>query len=330
MTRRLAVTFLLCAAGAALGDGLRQAEAASSSAEPHPAVVRVLTRDRDGASSLGSGVLVAVSGQHGLVVTNWHVVRDAVGAVTVVFPDGFRSGATVLRTDRDWDLAALAIWRPDAEPVPLSALAPQHGEPLTIAGYGPSGQYRAVTGRCTQYYPPSVDLPAELVELTAPARQGDSGGPIFNSRGELAGVLFGTASGRTMGSYCGRVRLFLGTITDEFRDVPSQETMIAQRPAAPEHRPLPSPLATIPAQPDSPGPPQRALADSGWSQPRGPSPNVSVPAANDPAAAAPELLGWKDIAGSTPGEQLKTILAAVGVLALLFQGLRLLASSEKS
>ena len=43
----------------------------------------------------------------GLVVTNWHVVRDATGQVEVVFPDGFRSAAKVLATDPDWDLAAL-------------------------------------------------------------------------------------------------------------------------------------------------------------------------------------------------------------------------------
>ena len=48
-----------------------------------------------------------------------------------------------------------------------------------------------------------------MVEVAVSARQGDSGGPIFNSRGELAGVLFGEGHGRTSGSYCGRVRWFL-------------------------------------------------------------------------------------------------------------------------
>ena len=41
------------------------------------------------------------------------------------------------------------------------------------------------------------------------AREGDSGGPIFNERGELAGVLFGSGGGATAGSYAGRVREFL-------------------------------------------------------------------------------------------------------------------------
>ena len=32
-----------------------------------------------------------------------------------------------------------------------------------------------------------------MLELSAAARDGDSGGPIFNSHGELAGVLFGAS-----------------------------------------------------------------------------------------------------------------------------------------
>jgi hypothetical protein len=48
-----------------------------------------------------------------------------------------------------------------------------------------------------------------MVEVSAQARQGDSGGPILNERGELAGVLFGAGFGTTSGSYAGRVKQFL-------------------------------------------------------------------------------------------------------------------------
>lgn len=209
--------------------GVPTPSSAHPSGSQHPAVVRVIVPDRDGQSmSLGSGALVAVADRHGLVVTNWHVVRDAYGPIYVAFPDGFRSSATLLRTDRDWDLAALAIWRPNASPIPLSNSAPQPGEPLTIAGYG-SGSYRSITGRCTQYVSPGLNQPFEIVELSAPARQGDSGGPILNSRGELAGVLFGTAGGRTSGSYCGRVRGFLTSVVGDFQRLQAADMMIAQQ-----------------------------------------------------------------------------------------------------
>ena len=177
----------------------------------HPAVVRVTAIERNGAS-LGSGVLVAVNQTYGLVITNWHVVRDASGPVLVSFPDGFGSAATVLKTDHTWDLAALAISRPRVQPVMISIEPARPGDVLTIAGYG-RDSYRAISGRCTEYLSPGGSNPNEIVELNVAARQGDSGGPIFNARGELAGVLFGSndsffAGQYTMGSYCGRVRCF--------------------------------------------------------------------------------------------------------------------------
>ncbi len=139
---------------------------APSFSAPHAAVVRIVVPERDG-TTYGSGALVAVSESSGLVVTNWHVVRDGAGPVAVYFPDGFRSGAVVLRVDRDWDLAALAIWRPNVQPIALSAQAPRPGDALTIAGYG-SGPYRAVTGQCTQYVSPGGNQPFEMIELSAP------------------------------------------------------------------------------------------------------------------------------------------------------------------
>ena len=181
-----------------------------TSQQPHPAVARIVVPEGD-ATSYGSGTLVDVRDEYGLVVTNWHVVRDGTGEVEVIFPDGFRSKARPLKVDADWDLAALVIWRPTAAAVKLAAAAPQPGEQLTICGYG-SGNYRAATGRCTQYFAPKVELPQHLVELDVEARQGDSGGPIFNSRGELAGVLFGASEGTTLGSFGGRVENFLASL----------------------------------------------------------------------------------------------------------------------
>ncbi len=227
--RLFGLIFVICSA-ALCGPLPASAEtfytSASSFAGPHPAVVRVVAPERDG-TSYGSGALVAVNESSGLVLTNWHVVRDAAGPLVVYFPDGFRSGAYLLRTDRDWDLAALAIRRPNVQPIPIAADAPKPGEELTIAGYG-SGSYRAVTGRLTQYVSPGGNQPFEMIELSAPARNGDSGGPILNRRGELAGTLFGSAFGRTTGSYCGRLRWFMQLADGDFRRV-SAQAMLAQQ-----------------------------------------------------------------------------------------------------
>ena len=177
---------------------------------PHPAVARIVAPESSGAS-LGSGVLVDVNQSQGLVLTNWHVVRDSKSAVLVQFPDGFQSAGTVVRWDEAWDLAAIVVWKPAATPIPVAEAPPQIGEQLTIAGFG-RGVYREQTGECTEYLSPGTGYAKEFVELKATARQGDSGGPILNERREIAGVLFGQNDGRTIGSCSKRVREFLASV----------------------------------------------------------------------------------------------------------------------
>jgi hypothetical protein len=177
---------------------------------PHPAVARIIAPESS-STSLGSGVLVDVNRSQGLVLTNWHVVRDSRSAVLVQFPDGFQSAGTVVRWDEAWDLAALVIWRPRATPVEIASRPPALGEILTIAGFG-RGPYREESGPCLDYLSPSTGYPREFVELKATARQGDSGGPIFNAEGKLAGVLFGQTDGRTIGSCSTRVQAFLAAV----------------------------------------------------------------------------------------------------------------------
>jgi hypothetical protein len=297
-------------------------------AQMHPAVVRIVAPG-DNSMSFGSGTLVFVGQQHGLVITNWHVINEATGQISVHFPDGFYSPATVQKVDRDWDLAILAIRKPNVEAVPLADRAPRPGELLTIAGYG-SGQYRAATGRCTQYVAPGTTFPFEMVEVAVSARQGDSGGPILNSRGELAGVLFGEGNGRTSGSYCGRVRWFLASVAPSAAGSPEQLVTA----------PL-EPIASRPSRFDGSNEPDRVAANETEREPMAPSPSLpaSVHAARTvttvappeapPAVVAstraptetpqPHVIGWTDLAGETLGQQVKTVLAAIGLLAIILQ-----------
>jgi len=302
--------------------------AGSAPQKPHPAVARIIVPERDG-TSLGSGTLVDVTGDYGLVITNWHVVSDAAGVITVVFPDGFRSAAQLVKTDRVWDLAALAVWKPNATPVPLAAAPPQPGEPLTIAGYG-SGDYRAAAGRCTQYVAPDVNQPYEMVEVGTAARQGDSGGPIFNSRGELAGVLFGAGHGTTSGSYCGRVRGFLESVLPGAESA-SDATMIAAR-----ESPRPTRLsAVVPRAGTPPSAPATSLGDSRRLA-RSASQGVAAQQASrsplEPfaeRAATSEASAGQPAEGDSPFSQIKTFLAVVGGVAFLLRVLKFLSPRPK-
>jgi serine protease Do len=307
--------------------------------QPHPAVVRVIVPEK-GATSYGSGTLVDVRGQFGLIITNWHVVRDAAGPVEVLFPDGFHSKARSLKVDSDWDLAALVIWKPLAEPVPISTRAPHPGDLLTICGYG-QGIYRAVMGRCTKYYAPRLDFPRHMVELDVEARQGDSGGPIFNHQGEIAGVLFGAGQGTTLGSFGGRVGSFLATLAPDIGQRPneldSKTNDMADQDSPTDQLPNKLELAAVPPvfetnqgsqanrstqtgqglaqdQPsrDMHADRSRALADQDQRQIEA-APSQPCRTQADDAAEAVSWLAF----GTNRFEQTKSVLAAIGLLAIV-------------
>lgn len=317
---------------------------------PHPAVCRVAVEERDG-MAFGSGTLIDCREQYGLVVTNWHVVHEARGKIEVRFPDGFKSEGRPLKLDETWDLAALVIWRPPTEPAPLAMTPPQPGDRLTICGYG-QGEYLQQTGRCTDYYSPEVGEPQEIVELNVQARQGDSGGPIFNDRGELAGVLFGAARGTTLGSFGGRVQTFLATLAPDIGSKQPPTQLVQSPPPLPqvvatpkpsavdpflaaEHAtPAPVPRQTAPVAPPATPPPSladrssapqlassRHSAEAWQSAPPAPVAKLSQPTgvgfspqANPPSSPASRAIDWY--------EDGRTLLALVGVAALVMTGLR--------
>jgi hypothetical protein len=298
----------------------------------HPAVARIIVPE-SGATAYGTGTLVDVRDKYGLVVTNWHVVSESHGVVEVVFPSGFRSHARPLKLDSDWDLAALVIWRPPIEPVKLASRPPHPGDPLTIHGYG-QGQYRVATGRCTTYYAPRPNFPQEMVELDVEARQGDSGGPIFNEHGELAGVLFGAGQGTTLGSFAPRVGMFLATLAPDIGQAEDEALLaVADRPAPIVHRASVNSMTETSDYPSSPwrppnaGTDRQAAPDATQFQHSIPMRDVlaaSVAGNGDPQSADASYdskLSWADVTRHGWYEPVKSALALVGIVAI---GLHLL------
>ncbi len=305
----------------------------------HPAVARIVAPG-NGSISYGSGTLVYTDSQYGLVITNWHVINEATGPISVHFPDGFYSLGAVQRVDRDWDLAAIAIRRPNASPVRLATVPARPGELLTIAGYG-SGTYRAASGPCTQYVAPGSTFPFEMVEVAVKARQGDSGGPIFNGRGELAGVLFGEGEGRTSGSYCGRVRWFLANIVPDptlgagmiaaagLKPIPPRPPAVETAPAAnatievaqTPAIPISRPRSIVSAEPAEETSTATTIPIAEVAAGNKPPVVMASTQAGEPEVAMVQTIGWEDFAGHSTGEQAKTVLAIIGVLAIVVHAL---------
>ena len=162
-----------------------------------------------------------------------------------------------MKTDENWDLALVAVYRPPIDPLPLADRVPVPGDPLFIAGYG-QGKFRLASGECTGYAAPDSGFPQEMIDVSVPARQGDSGGPIVNEQGQLAGVLFGSGGGLTTGTHVGRLRQFLAEATPGLPSAASEpaKTELAGQPLTSLKEPN--------AEPASPPgkPPDAAMADN--------------------------------------------------------------------
>ena len=174
----------------------------------NPAVVRIVNATAR-ARNHGSGTLIKQAGPGGTILTCGHIFNEGAGSISVTFPDGSSYLAELLGVDRQWDLAVLRIARPRPAAVTIASVAPRPGQWLKSCGYGRDGRYWCNRGRVRGYVQPEGTSSFETLEISGMARQGDSGGPIFNDRGELVAVLWGTDGRVVGGTYCGRIRIFL-------------------------------------------------------------------------------------------------------------------------
>ncbi len=152
-----------------------------------PTVTSILVRLSEGGAE-GSGVIW--DGSRGLVITNNHVVQDAV-EVTVVLMDGERIDAEVLATDPTTDLALLTVDRTDLPTARLATELPRVGE-LAVALGNPLGFDNSVTAGIVSGLHrtvPAGGLPlVDLVQTDAPISPGNSGGALANQNGEVIGI----------------------------------------------------------------------------------------------------------------------------------------------
>jgi hypothetical protein len=207
------------------------------------AVVRVRTVDRDGQTSMGSGVVVRWS-KRIVVLTARHVIRDA-ARVWVWLRHGRWYDGRVLKIDATWDVAVLDIGQAsEAEPAELEfgdAAHPNKDDRLESCGYGPDGKLAVNVGRFLSYRTAiGGSGKADWMVLSGRARGGDSGGPIFNERGRVVGVLWGTDGDEVIGSQAGRLHVVLAAACGPLDAAPQSERVAAMPPGpdAESTRPL--------------------------------------------------------------------------------------------
>jgi len=134
----------------------------------------------------GSGFITT---SDGYVVTNYHVVENATD-VSVTLDDGKDLPATIVGTDKKTDLALLKIKQGGNYPhVEFASAVPRVGEWVIAVG-NPFGLGGTVTAGIISARGRDIGASAydDFLQIDAPVNRGNSGGPTFNSQGQVVGV----------------------------------------------------------------------------------------------------------------------------------------------
>jgi serine protease Do len=143
-------------------------------------------QQRHSGQALGSGFIISADGY---VVTNNHVVEHA-SDVTLTLDDGHTVPAKVVGTDKKTDLALLKITEGGNFPhVDFASKEPRIGDWVIAVGnpFGLGGTVTAgiVSARGRDIGAGPYD---DFLQIDAPVNRGNSGGPTFDTQGNVVGV----------------------------------------------------------------------------------------------------------------------------------------------
>jgi S1-C subfamily serine protease len=172
--------------------------------------------------SLGSGFVIDKAG---LVVTNYHIVRDA-QSVYVSFSNSDSMRAEILGKDAATDVALLKVVASSRALKPLTlgdSDEVQVGDPVAAIG-NPLGYERSITLGIVSALHRSLTSPGgtpidRVIQTDAVLNRGNSGGPLLNLQGEVIGVSSAIATGDTAS---GNTGIGFAIPINTVRDVVSQ------------------------------------------------------------------------------------------------------------
>jgi serine protease Do len=142
--------------------------------------------DAGGVSS-GSGFFVTGEGH---VLTNAHVVENC-QAVSVTRPGEPPQGAGVIARDRTNDLALLLTTLKPTATVPPLRLGVRTGESVAVFGFPLAGLLPSTGNFTVGNVTATAGLrdDTRILQVSAPVQPGNSGGPLLDQEGNIAGVV---------------------------------------------------------------------------------------------------------------------------------------------
>ena len=161
-----------------------------------PSVVSIRVDSVNGTST-GSGSIIRSEATLSYILTNKHVIADALigGTITVEFEDGSTIPGTVVGHDNAYDLAVVKILKGNLPTVTLGdSTSMVIGDPVVAVG-SPLG----LSGTVTNGIISALDRPVttggsgsdtyiDALQTDAAINPGNSGGPLVNAQAEVIGV----------------------------------------------------------------------------------------------------------------------------------------------
>ena len=150
--------------------------------------------DRGVVYGLGSGIVVS---EDGLIMTNWHVARQA-PLISVTVPGHQPAAAHFVNADPNLDLAILKVDLDGLTPAQLgSSTELDPGDPVLAIGYGLGEEIGTDSPTVTvgvvsafRNFPIGPNqIERRVIQMTAAVNEGNSGGPLLNHHGEIVGVV---------------------------------------------------------------------------------------------------------------------------------------------
>lgn len=146
------------------------------------------------ASVSGSGVILT---EDGYILTNHHVVEDAIRGgydVTVILYDETSYTAEIVGYDEDNDLALLKIDATglnaaqlgDSDDLTVGQIIYAVGNPLGELSYSMTSGIVSATDRTITT---ENDVAMTVFQIDAAVNEGNSGGPVYNSLGQVIGIV---------------------------------------------------------------------------------------------------------------------------------------------
>lgn len=168
-----------------------------STASPMAAGVVLLFVSSDSGSGAGTGMIVDPSG---IVVTNYHVVEATTEVTATLATTGKSYSATVLGADATNDIAVLQLKgasrldtvKFDDDTLALgdqvSAVGNANGQGFLSRADGVVTDLDTTVRVSDESSPWGASTLRDVIQTTAPAAPGDSGGPTFDAEGEVVGM----------------------------------------------------------------------------------------------------------------------------------------------